>query len=224
MIRRIVSLTSLILLFQGLPAFSQTLPRTQENLDPIAQVTAANFMSNFPDGNFYPERTISRAELASILVRVFRLDVRQPTRTETLTLTDVPTTHWAYNDIRTAIQTGMMTGYREGQFFPNQRVTRAEAFSIIAQGYGVFQFPDENIRNLLSRYPDSNDIPSWARKSMATALYEGFVNTDSNSRIRPQDPMTRGDMAYALSQYLARQERPATIPWNDDANVSSFLP
>lgn len=224
MIRRIISLSSIILLCQGLAALAQTAPTQQENLDPIEQVTAANFMSNFPDGNFYPERAISRAELASILVKAFRLNVRQPTRSEPLVLSDVPPSHWAYNDIQTAIQTGMMTGYREGQFFPNQRVTRAEAFSIIAQGYGVFQFPDENIQNLLSRYPDANQIPSWARKSMATALYEGFVNTNSNSQIRPQDPMTRGDMAYALSQYIARQERPASIPWNDDANVNFLVP
>jgi hypothetical protein len=107
-----------------------------------------------------------------------------------------------------------MTGYREGRFFPNQRVTRAEAFSILAQAYGVFQFPEDSVAELLSRYPDSDKIPAWARKSVATALYEGFVNVNqTTNQINPLEPMTRGDMAYALNKYLERQETTAPIPW-----------
>ncbi len=106
-----------------------------------------------------------------------------------------------------------MTGYREGEFFPNQRVTRAEALSIFAQAYGVFQFPEEDIETVLSRYPDAGEIPAWAKKAIATALYEGFVNVDpTTNEINPLEPMTRGDMAYVLSQYLARQQRTAPIP------------
>jgi hypothetical protein len=101
-----------------------------------------------------------------------------------------------------------MTGYRQGRFFPNQRVTRAEAFSIFAQAYGVFQLPEETINDILSNYPDASEIPSWARKSMATALYGGFVNIDTNNRIHPLQPMTRADMAYVLSIYLNQQHVP----------------
>jgi hypothetical protein len=49
---------------------------------------------------------------------------------------------------------------------------------------------------------------------LATALYEGFVNVDAaTNQIKPLEPMTRGDMAYALSKYLERQESTAPIPW-----------
>jgi hypothetical protein len=113
-----------------------------------------------------------------------------------------------------------MTGYRSGQFFPNQRVTRAEAFSILAQAYGVFQFPDDTVAQLLSKYPDSDRIPNWAKKSVATALYEGFINVDATTnQIKPLEPMTRGDMAYALSKYLERQEDTAPIPWKVEEPV-----
>ena len=106
-----------------------------------------------------------------------------------------------------------MNGYRDGMFFPNQRVSRAEAFAIFAQAHGVFQFSDENIAAIMGKYPDSVTIPAWAKKSMATALYEGFVNTDAaTNSINPLNPMTRADMAYALSQYLERQQRPASVP------------
>lgn len=211
--RRLLGTLSLLALLQAFPAvvYAQTQPAAQQANDPISQVVAAKLMTPYPDGNFRPEQVISRADLASILVKTFQLDKRVAAQQRILVqVPDVPTTHWAYNDIQTVLKTGIMKGYRGNLFFPNQKINRAEAFSIIAQAYGVFQFPDQTVQQILARYPDSAQLPGWAKKSMATALYEGFVNTDRNGNLAPNIPMTRGDMAYALSQYLARQQTPAT--------------
>ena len=211
--RRLLGTLSLLALLQAFPAvvYAQTQPAAQQPNDPISQVVAAKLMTPYPDGNFRPEQVISRAELASILVKSFQLDKRVAAQQRILVqVPDVPTTHWGYNDIQTVLKTGIMKGYRGNLFFPNQKINRAEAFSIIAQAYGVFQFPDQTVQQILARYPDSAQLPGWAKKSMATALYEGFVNTDRNGNLAPNNPMTRGDMAYALSQYLARQQTPAT--------------
>ncbi|MBD1920245.1 S-layer homology domain-containing protein [Microcoleus sp. FACHB-831] len=211
--RRLLGTLSLLALLQAFPAvvYAQNQPATQQPNDPISQVVAAKLMTPYPDGKFRPEQVISRADLASILVKTFQLDKRVAAQQRILVqVPDVPTTHWAYNDIQTVLKTGIMKGYRGNLFFPNQKINRAEAFSIIAQAYGVFQFPDQTVQQILARYPDSAQLPGWAKKSMATALYEGFVNTDQNGNLAPNNPMTRGDMAYALSQYLARQQTPAT--------------
>jgi hypothetical protein len=208
--RRIVSILPLVFLLQGIPVVAQE----SAPLDPVEQVVAAGLMSAYPDGNFRSEGILSRAELASILVKTFKLDKRTPPQQANISVQDVPPSHWAYNDIQLVLKNNVMTGYREGRFFPNQRVIRAEAFSILAQAYGVFQFPEDSVAELLSRYPDSDKIPAWARKSVATALYEGFVNVDqTTNQINPLEPMTRGDMAYALNKYLERQETTAPIPW-----------
>ncbi len=208
--RRIISILPFLFLLQAVPGFAQELAP----LDPIEQVVSAKLMNPYPDGNFRPERILSRAELASILVKTFQLDQRTPQQQAAIPLQDVPSSHWAYNDIQLVLKNNIMTGYRPGQFFPNQRVTRAEAFSILAQAYGVFQFADDTVAEVLSQYPDADKIPSWARKSMATALYEGFVNIDPTTKqMNPLEPMTRGDMAYALSKYLERQETTAPLPW-----------
>ncbi len=53
--------------------------------------------------------------------------------------------------------------------------------------------------------------PDWAQQAMATALQEGFVNSDRNQAIRPLEPMTRNDLAYALIQYLEKQQNPAFV-------------
>lgn len=185
---------------------AQTQPALQPP-NPIEQVVAAGLMLNYPDGEFHPELFINRAELASILVKTFQLDKRAGAKREVLIeVQDVPASYWAFKDIQTVLKTGIMKGYRGNMFFPNQKVTRAEAFAIFAQAYGVFQFPDNTVEEILAKYPDAASIPSWAKKSLATVLNEGFVNTDEQNNIHPLQPMTRGDMAYALSNYLQQQQ------------------
>jgi len=207
---RIFGILPLVFLLQSLPVVAQE----STTLDPVEQVIAAGWMTRDREGDFQAQRILNRAELASILVKTFDLEKRVSQPDEPIAVLDVPTSHWAYRDIQLVLQNNIMTGYRQGRFFPNQRVTRAEAFSILAQAYGVFQFPEDTVAELLSRYPDAEKIPTWARKSIATALYEGFVNIDPlTNSIDPLAPMTRGDMAYALSKYLERQETTAPIPW-----------
>lgn len=209
--KRLLSILSLTLLLQV-----PTLVKAEE-LSYMEQVVSAGLMTKDTAGNFNPDRILSRAELATLLVKTFDLDRRQAAvEGDDFALQDVPSAHWAYENIQIVLKTGVMNGYRDGMFFPNQRVSRAEGLAILAQAYGVFQFPQTSINELLAKYPDSGQIPEWAKKSIATALYEGFVNTDANNNIKPLDPMTRADMAYALSQYLERQEgNPAPIPWEE---------
>jgi hypothetical protein len=180
--------------------------------DSIKQVLAAKLMTNFADGNFYAERLISRAELASIMVKAFRLDKRQAISKQNLVVTDVPPSNPAFNDIQIVLKTDIMKGYRGNLFFPNQKVTRAEALAIFAQAYGVFQFPDDTVNEILASHPDAVTIPDWAKKAIATVISEEFVNTDPKGNIAPLKPMTRGDMAYVLSKYLQRQQPQPETP------------
>lgn len=214
-----VHLVLLTLLIGGVPsgAIAQTTPSSPpeagqasipDSSTAIQQVVTAGLMSPDANGNFQAERFLSRAELASILVKTFQLEKRVPQQAA-IALQDVPRSHWAYNDIQTVLKTKIMQGYRAGMFHPNQRVTRAEALAIFGQAYGVFQLPQETIDKILNAYPDAKQAPSWSYRALATVLNEGFVNTDNQGNILPLQPMTRGDFAYTLSQYLARQQEGA---------------
>jgi hypothetical protein len=213
--RRLLSAFSFVALLQSaaIVAHSQTQPAPNLVSDPVEQVTAAGLMTKYSDGKFHAENLVSRAELASILVKTFQLDNRAAAKREAaIPVGDVPTSYWAYQDIQIALKTGTMKGYRGNLFYPNQKITRAEAFAILAQAYGVFQFPDSTVEAILSQYPDANQVPGWAKKAMATALDSGFVNVDASSNINPSKPITRGDLAYALSQYLTQQRTPTSAP------------
>src|SRR5919202_5722119 len=94
--RRIISTLPLVFLLPAVPVFAQE----SAALDPIEQVVAAKLMSPYPDGSFRPEQILNRAELASILVKTFKLDKRLPQQQASIPLSDVPPSHWAYNDIQ----------------------------------------------------------------------------------------------------------------------------
>ncbi|MFN6568626.1 S-layer homology domain-containing protein [Dendronalium sp. ChiSLP03b] len=214
--RKLLGTLSLVLLLQNFPAIVQAQVPEQNagvSSEAIKQVVAAKLMTNSPDGNFYPQREISRAELAAILVKAFRLDKREAAQQEkSISVPDVPPSYWAFNDIQIVLKTDIMKGYRGNLFFPNQKVTRAEGLAIFAQAYGVFQFSDDSVNETLASYPDAASIPTWARKAIATVVSEGFINTDAQNNISPLRPMTRGDMVYLLSKYLQRQQQLPETP------------
>ncbi len=179
-------------------------PPSSDPQEDFKKVEAADLMHALPDGQFHPENTVTRAELAKILVKTFHMDALPLTKRH-LVLSDVPSTYWASREIQIVMSRGVMSGYHNnGDFYPGQQVTRAEALAIFGQAYGVQQISEKTIAMILSKYPDAGKVPTWARKAMATSLKNGFVNATPNDALRPMQLMTRGDMAYALSRYLDR--------------------
>ncbi len=182
----------------------------------VKNVLSSRLMNGYPDGQFHPEGQLTRAQLASIINKTFRVSERsippEVALRDPQMPSDVPPAHWAYDDVRTVLKHGVMQGYREGYFHPDHPVSRAEALAIFAQAYGVYQYNDATVQDILAEYPDAPQVPEWAKKAMATALRQGFVNARPGEAIRPLQPMTRGDMAYALNEYLVRlyeTEKPA---------------
>jgi hypothetical protein len=184
----------------------------QSPINPIETVLESGLMTRYPDGQFHPERGIVRAELAALLVKTFQLENRVAHTNNNPIITDVPTSHWAYRDIEIALKMGIMKGDLTGRFHPNQAVTRAEGFAIFAQAFGVLMLNDGEVNRILNSYRDGYQTPDWARQALATAIFEDLVNMADNGGLNPLQPMTREDMAYALSQYLAKQGNPGTIP------------
>lgn len=213
---RIATVGVALVLFSSLnQAWTEDLPAEQQQRDrhvvspsgtvedAIETVQMAKLMPGYPDGHFHPEKTITRAELASIVVKAFDLKNRER-KPNKVVLKDVPGDYWAAQDIGLVVNQEIMEGYRDGYFYPDHPISRAEALSVIAQAYGVYQFDESILSAILSNYPDAAQIPDWARKSIATSLKAGFVDVPPTAQIHPLQPMTRGAMAYTLYQYLQR--------------------
>ncbi|MEW4371981.1 S-layer homology domain-containing protein [Paenibacillus kandeliae] len=93
----------------------------------IQLVENNGWMKGYPDGSFQPGQALTRAELASLISRWKGLDSSD---TSVATAADVQS-NWAASDINKVVSAGLMKGFPDGKFYPNQPVTRAEVVTVL---------------------------------------------------------------------------------------------
>ncbi len=109
---------------------------------------------------------------------------------------DVPQDHWAYGDIKTADELGIMSGTGNGNFGIGNNVKRSEFVSMIVR---MFQWDKENTD--VPSFQDNTDTSKWYYEDIETAVKHGAVKTDSKN-FRPEDPITREEIAVMLVRAL----------------------
>ncbi len=95
----------------------------------LAQVAGANVISGYEDGTFRADRSISRAELAVMIVRALGLPLDPNTQLTFEDADQIP--QWAQAHVAAAFQLGMISGRTPNLFAPNESATRAEAVTLI---------------------------------------------------------------------------------------------
>lgn len=162
----------------------------------IDKLAINDVVVGYPDGMFKPNRNISRAEFATMLVKGFNLDDCGMPR-ENL-FKDVPTSNWANAAIAKAVDENLLAGYPNGKFEPNHPVTRAEALTTIAKGM-TCDIDQCKADEILSRYADGNSIPNWARIPVAKSLESGALKDSPNpNMIMPNKQATRAEIASMM--------------------------
>ncbi len=81
----------------------------------------------YPDGEFKPSRNLSRAEFAALIFRfagIKNANIKNP-------FADLPETHWAYNEILALTNSGLIEGYPDKTYKPENNITRAEVMTVI---------------------------------------------------------------------------------------------
>ncbi|MDQ1236096.1 hypothetical protein QE450_003594 [Paenibacillus sp. SORGH_AS306] len=97
----------------------------------IQNIEGSGWLQGYPGGNFKPAQPMTRAELATLIARWQGLNT-----TSTASLPADVQGHWAANTISEVIQSGWMKGYPDGQFYPNQAVSRAEIVTVLNRVLG----------------------------------------------------------------------------------------
>ncbi|TBL81545.1 S-layer homology domain-containing protein [Paenibacillus thalictri] len=88
------------------------------------------YILGYPDGEFKPQRTLTRAELSAIIARL----LNGGAATEGASVyTDVPTTHWAAGYIGTVTDSGIFNGFEDGSFQPDKPISREELAVVLAR-------------------------------------------------------------------------------------------
>lgn len=132
----------------------------------IATLTNMGIIKGYTDGSFQPNKSITRAELATIIARFAKLDVN------TKTFSDI-NGHWAQKNIELAAGNGWINGYENGSFRPNNNITRAETFAMINR---VLDRQTESVSDLLP----TSDMNMWSDNLNENAWYYKDVQEATN--------------------------------------------
>lgn len=138
--RRILSclvITS-ILFTAGISASAKVFTDTRDTSyeSAVSVLSDIGILTGKSDENFDPEGTLTRAEMATIAVRLLGVD---NISSGTEVFHDVPSSHWAYNNIATAYQLGIINGADKNTFLPEESLTYIQAVKILVcvLGYSV---------------------------------------------------------------------------------------
>jgi hypothetical protein len=178
---------------------------------------AKSIITGFPDGTFKPNDSLTRAQYAAILAKAFnRSYIREATN-----FRDVASTFWGKDAIAKANRMGFLSGFPDGTFRPNDKLTRVQALVGLVNGLGLV---GGNL-NTLGYYGDRAQIPSYATDEIATATEKQIVvNYPNLTQLNPMREITRSEVAALVYQSLVSQGQASAINSSYIVKQTGVLP
>jgi hypothetical protein len=144
------------------------------------------------DGSFRPNASITRAEMATIIVKALGL-----TEQATNTFSDVPNGAWYTSAILRANAAGILQG-SNGQARPLANITRQEAMVIFARALNV----EDGTASDLSAFSDASSVASWALPQVAGLVRDGIVNGVTATSVAPLGNINRASVVTILNNAI----------------------
>lgn len=149
---------------------------------------------------FAPNTATTRGMIVSMLARLEGV-----TSAEDAGFADVAANDWYATAVNWAASVGVVNGYEDNTFRPNDAITR-EQMAAILYNYADYKGYDVSARADLSDYADAASISSWAEDVLAWANAEGLINGMTATTIDPQGATTRAQTAAMFERFLTAHE------------------
>lgn len=141
----------------------------------VSTMTVGGIVQGYPDGSFRPRANITRAEFAAMAVRFFDVEYDGPD------MFSDTTGHWASDLINKAASAGIILGFTDGTFRPDQDITRTEAIAIFNRVLGRAPDKDHLLADMIT-WPDNMDTNAWYYANMQEA-----TNSHDYDRVKAAD-------------------------------------
>lgn len=156
----------------------------------INELSEMGCISGYPDGTFKPENKITRAEFAVVLAKAYNLEIAAGK------VFDDTAGHWAKDYIASAYAAGIVSGYDDSSFGPDDPITREQMAVLIVKAAGLSPAAEE------SQFTDSAGISGWAKGAVAAAADNGIINGYPDNTFRPQGNATRAEAVTVIVKAL----------------------
>lgn len=168
--------------------------------DPVCYAYQQGLMTGTSDDTFSPNMAMTRGMIVSVL---YRLEGSPALSDGNLgyPYEDVHGDDWYAMPVYWARENGIVSGYSDTQFGPNDPITR-EQMAAILHNYSAYKGQDVSARADLSKYSDADQVSSWAETVLSWANAEGLINGMTETTIAPQGLATRAQVAAIFQRYL----------------------
>lgn len=140
---------------------------------------------------FEPERNITRAEFAAMIVKGLGIKLDDYSGK----FTDVGASSWCAKYVETAYNYGLVLGYEDGTFKPNDIITREQIFAMICRAMKITELSSglasSEINSVYSNYTDEDKVASFFKTEVAACIKTGVVNGRTSTQIAPKANITR---------------------------------
>ena len=142
---------------------------------------------------FDPNANITRAEYCQILMGA----INALGANGESTFADVPSTAWYYNAVSVASQLGIVSGYGDGNFGPNDLITRQD---MALMTYKTAQIMNKSLEpvNAEITFEDSHEIADYAFEAVMTLQKAGIINGMTDTTFEPLSNATRAQSAKVI--------------------------
>ena len=164
----------------------------------VRYVYAHGLMNGTGNWRFSPNRTTTRAMIATILYRM----EGSPRVYGTSQFGDVEAGSWYEDAVIWATQNDIVEGYTSKTFGPNDPITREQMAAMLYR-YADYCRCDMSAGRYvdLSKYSDMNEISDYAIPALRWAVGEEIIEGRTGKRLAPTDTATRAEVAVMLMRF-----------------------
>ena len=157
---------------------------------PAIERAVSNGLLSGSNGRINASGRLTRAEMASIVVRAFGAEALA----DLSAYSDVSTRDWFYTDLQKAVAMGVISG-SNGRLNPNAAITREEVCAVL---HRAFLLQDGGS----IPFGDASEVSDWARQAVAAMAAGGYLTGDSRGNVNPSRTITRAEFAQLLDNLV----------------------
>lgn len=156
----------------------------------IRKLIEAEVIKGYSDNTFRPNNNITRAEFVTILTKALKM------KTKAGKVFEDTVDHWAKEYIETSAAHGIVSGYSDKAFGPNDDINREQMAVMIVKAAKLEKTAGESV------FKDTASISLWARESIATAYTNKLISGYPDKTFRPKTKTTRAEAAAVIVKIL----------------------
>ena len=173
--------------------------QTQWYHNAVDYVLGNDLMKGTGKTTFSPDATLTRGMVVTVLGRAAGVKTSDYTGTS---FSDVKAGSWYAPYVQWASKQGLVKGYEDGTFKPEQNVTREEMVTMLFR-YVQSQDGDNGLRDDLAAFEDRDKVSNFAKAPMEWAVANRVVNGMTATTLAPKGQATRAQTATVLYRTLA---------------------